>query len=227
MQMAVTTDVQIKTGMGAGGGSRPGDGGGPEKPKPGGADWPPGFTREDAIEPSKYRILIWLLIISVTMLFVALTSAYVFRQANRVNWKPLQIPSALWLSTGIILLSSVSFEFARRALRGNRYEPFRNSVVMTTALGVAFLAAQVAAWRQLAAQGLFLQSNPHSSFFYVLTGLHALHLLGGIMALALVTIAALRMRISARNRNTVEVTSLYWHFMGVLWVYLFALLFFF
>jgi cytochrome c oxidase subunit III len=227
MQTTVPTDVEVRPGLGTSGGSNLGGSGGPNPTPPTEPDWPPGFTREDRIEPSKYKIMMWLLITSVTMLFVALTSAYIFRQANRASWKPLVIPVALWVSTGFILLSSVSFELARRALRKNLFEPFRTWVLTTTVLGVAFLIGQVLAWRQLTSQGLYLQSNPHSSFFYLLTGLHGLHLLGGIIALAYVTIAALRMRISARNRNTIEVTSLYWHFMDGLWVYLFALLFFF
>jgi cytochrome c oxidase subunit III len=223
--MTVTTEVQVKPGRGTGSSNQ--GGGGPNQPNSDKPDWPPGFSREDAIEPSKYRILMGLLIISVSMLFVALTSAYIFRQANRANWRPLVIPTALWVSTGLILVSSISFEMARRALRRNRYEPFRNWLLTTTVLGLAFLIGQVIAWRQLGGQGLYLQSNPHSSFFYVLTGLHGLHLLGGIVALTYVSIAALRMRISARNRNTIEVSSLYWHFMDGLWVYLFVLLFFF
>ena len=228
MQMTISTDIKVKPGLGAGSSTPGGDS--PPPPKPPNQDepdWPPGFTHEDAIEPSKYRILMWLLITSVSMLFVALTSAYIFRQANRVNWRPLEIPAALWASTAMILMSSVSFELARRALRKNRFEPFRNWLLATTGLGVAFLIGQVVAWSQLAAQGLYLQSNPHSSFFYVLTGLHGVHLFGGLVALAYVAVAALRMRITMRKRNTIEVTSLYWHFMGGLWAYLFVLLFFF
>ena len=97
---------------------------------------------------------------------------------------------------------------------------------MTTLLGVAFLAGQLIAWRQLAGQGIYVDSHPHSSFFYLLTSLHALHLLGGIIALAYITIAGLRLRISLRRRTVVNVTAIYWHFMDGLWVYLFLLLFF-
>ena len=98
---------------------------------------------------------------------------------------------------------------------------------MTTLLGVVFLAGQLIAWRQLAAQGVFINSHPHSSFFYVLTSLHGLHLLGGVIALSYVTVAAFRMRIGLKRRAAVDVTAIYWHFMDGLWIYVFVLLFFF
>ncbi|MBI3653948.1 MAG: cytochrome c oxidase subunit 3 [Acidobacteria bacterium] len=233
METTITTDLKIKTGMGAGGGKNFGDdGGGPQGADSNSSDWPPGYSPEDAIEPTKYRIAVWLGLTSIAMLFIALTSAYILRQYNgmtaaKPDWQPLHLPSALWITTAIILLSSLSFEIARRALKQNRYEKFKTWISLTTALGFLFLAGQVLAWRQLASQGIYLRSNPHSSFFYVLTGLHALHLLGGIVVLSYVLISAWRLRIGLRKRTTVEVTSLYWHFMDGLWVYLFVLLFFF
>jgi cytochrome c oxidase subunit III len=234
METLVTTNaVNIKPGIGAGGGTNQGgDGGGPQEPDQNPSNWPPGYSREDAIEPSKYRIAVWLGLASITMLFIALTSAYILRQTKSLatdnpDWKTLQVPSALWVTTVVILLSSVSFEIARRALKKNQFERFKTWISLTTVLGFVFLIGQVMAWRQLAAQGIYLKSNPHSSFFYVLTGLHALHLEGGLLTLCYLTIAAWRLRISARKRTTIEVTSLYWHFMDGLWIYLFVLLFFF
>ena len=234
MDTTVTTaDVKIKPGIGTGGGANlGGDGGGPQDSDPNHSNWPPGYSSDDALEPTKYRIAIWLTLASISMLFIALTSAYILRQYNSLSsanpdWKPLQIPTALWITTAVILLSSISFEIARRALKQNHYEKFKSWISITTVLGFTFLVGQVVAWRQLAGQGIFLKSNPHSSFFYVLTGLHALHLLGGIVVLTYVLISALRLRISLKKRTTVEVTSLYWHFMDGLWIYLFVLLFFF
>jgi cytochrome c oxidase subunit 3 len=234
METTVTTNaVNIKPGLGAGGGTNlGGNGGGPQGADPNPTDWPPGFSRDDAIEPSKYRIAVWLGLASITMLFIALTSAYILRESKSLatdnpDWKPLQVPSALWVTTAVILLSSVSFEIARRALKASQFERFKIWISITTALGVLFLVGQILAWRQLTGQGIYLKSNPHSSFFYVLTGLHALHLLGGMLVLMYVLVSALRLRISARKRTTIEVTSLYWHFMDGLWIYLFVLLFFF
>jgi cytochrome c oxidase subunit III len=233
METTITaTGIDVKPGLGAGGGNNlGGDGGGPKGSDANEQNWPPGYSHEDAVEPSKYRIATWLGLGSVAMLFFALTSAYIWRQFSQTSgtpdWVAIQIPSAMWLTTAVILFSSISFEIARRALRLNQFEKFKSWISITTVLGFGFLAGQIIAWQQLAAQGIYLQSNPHSSFFYVLTGLHAVHLLGGILVLSYVMLSALRMRIGLKKRVTVEMTALYWHFMDGLWIYLFVLLFFF
>ncbi|HEX8088865.1 MAG TPA: cytochrome c oxidase subunit 3 [Blastocatellia bacterium] len=222
----VTTEVRAKPrGAGAGGGG-PQDPG-PDDPK----GWPPGFTREDAIEPEKYRIGMWVALASILMLFISLTSAYIVRQipalnGGEVDWVPLQMPPVLWLNTAALLASSVTIEVARRALKRNEYGRFNRWIATTTILGIGFLAGQFIAWRQLTDQGVYVDSHPHSSFFYLLTSLHGVHLLGGVIALSFVTVAALRLRIGMRKRAAVNVTALYWHFMDGLWIYLFLLLFF-
>jgi len=195
-------------------------------------DWPPGWSSEDAAEPEKYRIGMWVALASILMLFVALTSAYIVRGVPALgggqdDWLPIDMPSVLWLNTAVLLASSVTIELARGALKRNEYERFKSWISLTTLLGLAFLGGQLMAWRQLAAQGVFINSHPHSSFFYLLTSLHGLHLLGGVIALAYVTVAAFRMRIGFKRRAAVQVTAIYWHFMDGLWIYLFGLLFFF
>ena len=137
------------------------------------------------------------------------------------------MPHVLWWTTAILLVSSVTIELARRALRRSQYGWFRIWTSLTTLLGFLFLLGQLRAWAVMVNQGVYVYSHPHSSFFYVLTGLHAVHLMGGLFALVLVTISAFRMRITQSKRNAVDVTALYWHFMDGLWVYLFVLLFFF
>jgi cytochrome c oxidase subunit 3 len=172
----------------------------------------------------------WVGLASILMLFMALTSAYILRQTKGINeyydWKAIQLPSLVWLTTAVLVASSFSIETARRALRRNDYKRFNNWILLTTVLGALFLTGQLVAWRQLAAQGIYVNTNPHSSFFYLLTSLHGLHLLGGLIALVYVTVAAFRLRIGFKRRNAVEVTALYWHFMDVLWIYLLALLYF-
>lgn len=227
MGTTITTDVNVKPSAAGTDGKGSGDpGGGPGGPN----NWPPGFTRDDAIEPDKYRIGMWVGLASILMLFIALTSAYVLRQTKGLSdandWVPLDMPAVLWFNTAVLLFSSISIELARRALSRNDYKRFKAWIGLTTLLGLAFLAGQLIAWRQLAGQGIYVDSHPHSSFFYLLTSLHALHLLGGIIALAYITIAGLRLRISLRRRTVVNVTALYWHFMDGLWIYLFLLLFF-
>jgi cytochrome c oxidase subunit 3 len=228
MGPTLTSDVEVKpSGAGSAG---PGGGDDPTPPdEPN--DWPPGWSREDAIEPAKYRIGMWAGLASILMLFVSLTSAYIIRQTkglgdNVGDWVDLNMPPVLWLNTALLLVSSITVELARRRLKGNDYAGFRRWITLTTLLGAGFLVGQFAAWRDLRAQGIYLRSNPHSSFFYVLTSLHGLHLLGGVIALAYVTLAALRLRIGFKKRVTVNVTALYWHFMDGLWIYLFLLLFF-
>lgn len=230
MGTTVTTGVKVTRG---GLGAEAGGPGGPNDPGSGGegGNWPPGYTQEDAAQPNKYRIGIWVALASILMLFMALTSALVVRQSPALNgghhdWIAIQIPPVLWINTVLLVISSLTMEFARRALARNDYDNLKRWIVLTTALGIAFLAGQVFAWRELSAQGIYVNSHPHSSFFYLLTSLHALHLLGGVMALAYVTANALRMRIGMRQRTAVGVAATYWHFMDALWVYLFVLLFF-
>jgi cytochrome c oxidase subunit 3 len=170
----------------------------------------------------------WVAMASILMLFVALTSAYIVRQipTSDSDWVAIRLPSVLWVNTLLLLVSSVTIELAGRSLKADDYSGLKRWLTITTLLGIAFLVGQVAAWRLLAAQGVYLSTNPHSSFFYLLTSLHGIHLLGGVVALALVTTGVLRMRIGARRRVAIGVTTLYWHFMDGLWIYLFALLFF-
>lgn len=229
MGVTVTSEVRVKPGVGDG---PTGPGEPPLKPGPDGpGPWPPGLTRDDVIEPRKYRIGMWVALGSILMLFAALTSALVVRQSPALNggvndWIPIGVPPVLWINTAVLLVSSATLELARRSLRTSRYERFRGWISATTILGILFLVGQVVAWQELAAQGIYVGSHPHSSFFYLLTSLHGLHLLGGVLALLYVTVAALRMRINVKKRLAVEVTSIYWHFMDGLWVYLFVLLFF-
>ncbi|MEN3336260.1 MAG: cytochrome c oxidase subunit [Blastocatellia bacterium] len=232
MSTTVSSDTKVKS-AGTGVGSR-GSGGGGNSRKPGGGGddpWPPGFSRDDAIEPNKFRIGMWVAMASILMLFVSLTSAYILRQSKGLSeahdWFPLHMPKVLWLTTAMLLVSSLTIEMARRALRRSRYGWFRLLICLTTLLGLGFLAGQLEAWLVLVDQGVYVYSHPHSSFFYILTSLHAIHLFGGIVALLIVTVAALRLRITRSKRNAVDVTVLYWHFMDGLWIYLFVLLFFF
>jgi cytochrome c oxidase subunit 3 len=165
----------------------------------------------------------WLALASIAMMFMAFTSAYVIRMGD--DWAPISIPSALWLSTGVLLTSSFTIELARKALKRGLGDLFKRWLWVTTFLGIAFLVGQLLAWRQLAVKGIYLSTNPHSSFFYVLTSFHGMHLLGGVFALFWIVFGAWRNRFAPERTTAVDVTALYWHFMDVLWIYLFLLLF--
>ena len=177
----------------------------------------------------KYRTGVWVALASVMMLFTALTSAYIVRAAGASDWTPTAMPRILWVSTALIIISSVTFEFARRSLRRGDQHAYSRMLLVTVLVGLGFLGSQLLAWRQLVAQGVYLSSNPHSAFFYLLTALHGLHLLGGILALDYLLLHAWRKRapeqIGARRLAAAGAVGIYWHFMAGLWIYLFLLLF--
>lgn len=160
----------------------------------------------------------------IVMFFMSLTSAYIVRKGLGGDWQPIELPRVLWFTTAVLVLSSLTVERARRLLAQNDVGGYRAWWGITTALGLVFLAGQYMAWLALRAQGVYLVSNPSSSFFYVLTAAHGVHLLGGILALLVVGLRRWR-NADERRSTTVDVTSIYWHFMDGLWVFLFLLLF--
>ena len=227
-----------------------------ENPPNGGGD--NGGYRPGRHEPAgyyerlrRYRLAVGVLLLSVIMIFVALSSAYIVRAGMGnfdpvthtyvYDWKPIQLPNLLLLlNTAVLLLSSFTLEMARRNLNaravtaglsglpGVAVEPERSTpwLGITLILGMGFLAGQYMAWRVLRAEGLFLATNPSSSFFYVLTGAHAAHLIGGLIALLYAAFAVTLGKSLATRRVVVDAASWYWHFMAVLWIYIFALLHF-
>jgi cytochrome c oxidase subunit III len=173
--------------------------------------------------PARYYTGIAIGIISVLMFFMALASAFLVRKGGS-DWVPVHIPTLLWVNTIVLLASSGTLELARKRLAQSDVMGFKRFWLVTTVLGVIFLAGQVVAWRILVKQGIYLASNPASSFFYIFTGAHGVHLLGGVGALIYV---ARRNFDTAKITRTVaaEVTSYYWHFMDALWLFLLALMY--
>jgi cytochrome c oxidase subunit 3 len=207
-----------------------GGGGGVGKPPGGGDDGNGGgdnrSKRPGSSRPSakRYYTGMALAIVSILMFFMALASAFLVRRGTSNDWIPVHLPPILWINTLILLSSSATLELARRRLGQSDFSGFRKLWVVTTALGGFFLLGQLFAWRQLAAQGVFIASNPASSFFYIFTAAHAVHLFGGIAALFFVSLRKFeRARISLSAAS--EITSYYWHFMDALWVFLLALLY--
>jgi cytochrome c oxidase subunit III len=173
--------------------------------------------------PTRYYTAIAIGIISVLMFFMALASAFLVRKGSP-DWVPVRIPALLWFNTAVLVLSSGTLELARKRLALTDLLGFKRYWALTTALGFVFLIGQLVAWRILVGQGIYLASNPASSFFYIFTGAHAVHLLGGIGGLVYV---GHRNYDRARITRAVaaEVTSYYWHFMDALWLFLLALMF--
>jgi cytochrome c oxidase subunit 3 len=168
-------------------------------------------------------------IFAITMSFAAFTSALFVRQGSAADWTHIALPPILYGNTLALLLSSATLQMARRTLAAiPSTEPPTvrmglGWLMATLALGFVFVAGQFEAWRQLAAQGLYLATNPNSSFYYVLTAMHGLHVLAGMVALALAMGRIVASR-AAFRKNTFEATAMYWHFMGVLWLYLLLVL---
>jgi len=160
---------------------------------------------------------------AIVMFFMALASSYIVRKGLGVDWQRAPLPPVLWWNTAVLLASSGTIIMARRKLVANLRDEFRVWWWVSTGLGLLFLAGQIVAWRQLAAAGMLLATNPSSSFFYLLTAAHGAHLAGGIFALFYVAFRRWsRSRIS--QATAAELTSIYWHFMDGLWIFLFALL---
>jgi cytochrome c oxidase subunit III len=159
----------------------------------------------------------------ILMFFMALVSAYIVRKGMpNSGWVPLPVfPRILWLNTLILVASSFTIARSRKLFRADDQPGFRHWWGVTTILGVFFLVGQVIAWRQMVHAGVFLATNPSSSFFYVFTAAHGLHLLGGILALLSVLV---RPTYRLTRGTATEVVAMYWHFMDGLWVFLFLLL---
>jgi len=211
-----------------------GFGGGPKPRGPNGNGSPKGNGHDAASRlqssANRYRIGMWVALASILMMFTALTSAYIVRAGSSSDWQPLAMPRVMWLSTALIILSSVALETARRNLKTQSRSAHRRWLLISAALGFAFLLSQLFAWRQLVQQGIYVSSNPHSSFFYLLTATHGVHLAGGLIALLFMSlrtgVGGANELVTAKAQAAADAVTLYWHFMDVLWIYLFVLLFF-
>ncbi|PYS38893.1 MAG: cytochrome oxidase subunit III [Acidobacteria bacterium] len=171
----------------------------------------------------KGQLGVWILLTAIIMLFAGLSSAYIVLRGVPA-WQNIELPWLLWPNTTILLLSSVAIDISRRAVRRGDLQSMKRWLASGGILGVAFLVGQLAAWRQLVNAGVYLPSTLQSGFFYILTGLHGLHLLGGVIALGLVLAKALKNRLTAFNYEPLKLCAMYWHVMDALWVYLFLLL---
>jgi cytochrome c oxidase subunit 3 len=181
------------------------------------------IAKQGSIEACRSGI--WAGVFAITMMFAALSSALFVREGSAADWQHIALPRILYLNTLALLLSSYALEMSRRSasaavstLRG-AICPATGWLWATLFLGSAFFAGQFVAWHRLAARGIFLATDPNSSFFYVLTAMHGIHLFGGLAALTYIAARVGFGRIPLR-RSLFDTVALYWHFMGVLWLYL-------
>ena len=188
-----------------------------------------GSTRRVEDSSPASRTGVWVGMAAITMTFAAFTSAMVIRQGSAYDWQHFTLPSVLYFDTAVLLASSFTLELARKRLSGyihgaqTLFSSAKLYLWLTLALGVVFLVGQYTAWLQLRSEGLYLATNPSSSFFYLFTVLHALHLFGGIAGLGLAVKRCSKAQPTLRV-STLSTVSYYWHFMDVLWIYLFLLL---
>jgi cytochrome c oxidase subunit 3 len=178
--------------------------------------------------PPPSSTAIWVVLFAITMMFAAFSSALFVRKGSSLDWQTFSLPSILYLNTLILIASSVTLEIARRRIATfmNSASPVANQAParwlhITLFLGLLFVAGQYVAWLQLRAEGMYLATNPSSSFFYLLTVTHAVHVLGGLGGLLYVLS---KLKHSILRRHQLDATARYWHFMGFLWLYLLLLL---
>jgi cytochrome c oxidase subunit III len=166
---------------------------------------------------------LFVLLVATTMVFAALTAAFWMRRGISDDWTSMHKPPILWVNTAVLLASSAVLDRSRHALKAGNRTGFNFWWTAATALGILFLIGQGLAWRQLKEAGVYIATNPCSSFFYVLTAVHALHLLGGVASLVYVDIQALRLRLGPAKRTAIDITAIFWHFLDGVWLYLMVL----
>jgi len=163
------------------------------------------------------------LLAATGMVFFAFTGAYLMRRGYGQDWRSTPLPPLVWINSAVILASSAALEVARIALKTGRRQSFNGWWTAGTLLGIGFLLGQAWVWRQMHAAGIYVSTNPSSSFFFLLTGAHAVHLLTAAVALVWVEVCALRFALGPARRTGAEITALFWHFLAGIWIYLLLL----
>lgn len=177
--------------------------------------------RAMGMNPSKF--IVWLFIVSITMLFAALTSAYIVKQSGG-EWLNFNLPGMFWITSTIILVSSITMQLALKSAKEDRFNGLKTYLILTALLGVAFLFGQYQSWKQLVNMDVYFVGNPAGSFMYVLTGLHAVHIISGLIFLLVIIGSSFKLKIHSRSLVRIQMCTTYWHFLGGLWLYLFLFL---
>ncbi len=174
---------------------------------------------KQGIHPHKFAL--WLGIASMVMMFAALTSAYLVRRSAG-NWLEFKVPDIFFVSTVVLLISSMTLHSSYLAYKKGKEVPYKGLLLVTFALGFAFLVLQYQGWLTLYAMDIQLNTNPSASFLYVIFGLHALHIIGGISALIFAMIKAfkLKFKVTEKRKVSLEMVLIFWHFLDILWIYL-------
>jgi cytochrome c oxidase subunit 3 len=211
------------------GGRGPGSGNGGDGGDHGGDDWPKNETGGSDRSVDKAKVVTWFVLLIVMMTFGGLIGAYVVLATNKAaEWQPFALPLQVWISTAIIVVSSFAYHFAKISTDRDEQMQARKWLIVTTVLGAAFISSQLLAWLALVNRGLYMSGNPYAGFFYLFTAVHALHVIGGIIALGVVLLRGWYVTKDPDEyryrKNLTRAVGWYWHFMGVLWIFLFILL---
>jgi len=174
-----------------------------------------------AMDPVKF--ILWLFLVSIIMLFASQTSAYLVRRAEG-NWLEFDMPVIFWYSTGVLLVSSLMMQWAYFAAKKDQFKQLKIAISITFVLGLIFLYMQFEGWKELVKMNVYFVGNPSGSFFYVFTGLHGFHIITGLIVLMTGLIAAFKLNVHAKNLRRIQICATYWHFLDLLWLYLFVFL---
>lgn len=175
------------------------------------------IEQKNRIHPHKFTL--WVGIGSILMMFAGLTSAYIVKR-NQANWVTFNLPMAFWYSTAVIVLSSITVFMASKAFKERAMSRYRSLMAATLTLGVLFIVLQVLGFRALWNIGVTLTANVSYSFLYIIVGLHGAHVIGGIVALVVMSLKAFSIKTRSYSIVPVELMSTYWHFVDILWIYL-------
>ncbi|UFH55558.1 heme-copper oxidase subunit III [Spirosoma sp. KNUC1025] len=181
---------------------------------------------QETLSMNPRKFILWLFIVSIIMLFAAMTSAYLVRRAEG-NWLEYDIPSVFTYSSVVLVISSITIHWAYLAAKKDNFNSLKIAITITFVLGVIFLYMQFQGWVELVNENVFFVGNPAGSFMYIFTGLHGFHLISGLIVLIFALVAAFRLRIHAKSLNQLEIAATYWHFLDILWLYLFFFLVYF
>lgn len=177
--------------------------------------------KAQGMHPKKFAM--WIFMVSVTMIFASLTSAYLVRQAEP-DWDIFSLPPMFGYSTAVILLSSVTMHWAYLAAKRDNLSQVRSGLLATGLLGLVFLWMQWEGWKQMVGINVYFSGNPAGSFVYVLSGLHGAHIVSALIFLGIVIIQAFRLQVHAKKLLQINLCTTYWHFLDLTWVYLFVFL---
>ncbi len=181
---------------------------------------------EETLSMNPKKFMLWLAIVSIMMMFAGWTSGYLVRKAEG-RWHEFEIPQIFWYSTAILLISSVSMIFAVRAAKKDNFNTLKTAISITFVFGIAFLVMQVLGFSDLIQNKLFFAgSDVASSWLYALVGLHAAHVISGLVVLLISLISAFGFKKESKNLLRIQLCATYWHFLDLLWLYLFLFLYF-